>query len=110
MIEIPQSQLWTVIIVMAIGSFGLRFVFIGLVGNRALPDWLMRHLRYTAVAMLPALVTPLVVWPSATDGVLDPARLLAAVATLAVGYVTRNVVLSIFAGAATLYALLFLLG
>lgn len=110
MTEIPQAQLWTVIAALAVGSFALRFLFIGLVGNRVLPEWLMRHLRYTAVAMLPALVTPLVVWPSVTDGALDPPRLIAAIATLVVGYLTRNVVLAILAGAGTLYALLFLLG
>ncbi|MBV1897311.1 MAG: AzlD domain-containing protein, partial [Rhodobacteraceae bacterium] len=47
------TTLWIVIIGMAIGSFALRFVFIGLVGNRPLPPWLLRHLRYTAVAILP---------------------------------------------------------
>ena len=102
--------LWIVIIGMAVGSFALRFVFIGLVGSRQMPAWLLRHLRYTAVAILPALVTPLVIWPSATGGQPDPARLLAATVTLAVGVLTKNVIAAISAGAVTLYALLYLLG
>ena len=75
-----------------------------------MPAWLLRHLRYTAVAVLPALVAPLVVWPAATHGEPDPARLAAAFATLAVGLMTRNVFAAIFAGAVTLYGLLYVFG
>ncbi|MEQ3670579.1 AzlD domain-containing protein, partial [Pseudophaeobacter sp.] len=48
-------SLWIVITGMAVGSFALRFAFIGFMGGRPMPAWLMRHLRYTAVAILPAL-------------------------------------------------------
>ena len=67
---IDTATLWIVIIGLGIGSYALRFTFIGLVGNRPMPAWLLRHLRYTAVAILPALVAPKVVWPDATGG--DP--------------------------------------
>lgn len=107
---IDQTILWTVIIGLAIGSFGLRFLFIGFVGDRPLPAWLMRHLRYTAVAIIPALVAPLVVWPTATQGVPDAPRLLAALATIAVGLTTKNVFLAMLTGAGTLWTLLYLLG
>jgi len=107
---IETGTLWTVIIVLGIGSFGLRFVFTGLVGDRAMPDWLLRHLRYTAVAILPALVAPQVVWPAATDGVFDVPRAVAAAVTMTVGLVTKNVLAAILSGAATLYGLLYLLG
>ena len=107
---IAKGTLWTVIILLGLGSFGLCFVFVGLIGNRRMPDWVMRHLRYTAVAVLPGLVAPLVVWPTATDGVLDIPRLAAALTTLAVGYTTKNVLAAIFGGAAMLYLLLWALG
>lgn len=100
------STLWIVMIGLAIGSYALRFVFLGFVGNRAMPDWLLRHLRYTAVAILPALITPLVIWPFATGGVPDPARMAAAGVTLAVGLITRNVLIAIPSGAAVLTLLL----
>lgn len=103
-------QLWTIIISLGIGSFAIRFLFLGLVGDRALPPWMLRHLRYTAVAILPALVAPLVVWPAATEGEPDPARLAAAAVTLGVGYLSKNVVAAIVAGAATLYGLMYLIG
>lgn len=104
---IDRPDLWIVIAGLAVGSFVLRFTFLGLVGDRPLPAWLMRHLRYTAVAILPALTAPLVVWPAATDGQTDPARLAAAIVTLAVGYVTRNLYAALAAGAAVLATLLY---
>lgn len=107
---IETSTLWTVIIVLGIGSFGLRFVFTGLIGDRTMPDWLLRHLRYTAVAILPALVAPQVVWPAATDGAFDIPRASAAAAALLIGLLTKNVILAILGGAFTLYGLLYLIG
>lgn len=109
-LPIDKTALWTVIVLLGLGSYGLRFVFLGLIGNRAMPEWVLRHLRYTAVAVLPALVAPLTLWPAATEGQADPARLTAAAITLAVGYLTRNVLAAIAAGAITLYGLLWLLG
>lgn len=99
---IPSGELWAVMIGLGLGSFGLRFVFLGLVGDRALPAWLLRHLRYTTVAVLPGLVAPMVLWPSATGGTPEPARLAAAAVTLGLGVATKNVLLSIGSGAATL--------
>ncbi len=107
---IDKTTLWIVIIGLALGSFFLRFVFTGLVGDRQMPDWLLRHLRYTAVAVLPALVAPQVLWPAATGGQTDPARLAAACATLVVGLLTKNVLAAICAGAVALYGMLYLLG
>lgn len=103
------TTIWIVIIGMALGSFALRFVFIGIVGDRPLPPWLLRHLRYTAVAILPALVVPLVIWPTATGGQPDLPRLLAALATVVVGMITKNVIAAMLAGAGTLFGLLYLL-
>ena len=105
---IDKTALWTVIIGLGLASFALRFTFLGLVGNRPLPPWLLRHLRYTAVAILPALVAPIVLWPRATGGETDPLRLAAAIATFAVGVTTKNVFLAMFAGAAVLIGLPYL--
>lgn len=107
---IDKTDLWIIIGGLALGSYALRFAFIGLVGSRSMPPWLLRHLRYTAVAILPALVSPLILWPPATGGAPDPARLSAAAATLLVGLWTRNVLAAIVSGAMTLYALLYLFG
>ena len=106
---IDPIDIWTVIIVLGLGSFVLRFLFLGVVGNRALPAWVLRHLRYTAVAMLPALVAQMVVWPAATGGVPDAPRAVAACVTLLVGLLSKNVILAILAGAGSFYLSVFLL-
>ena len=102
---IDDTALWIVIAGLGVGSFVMRFVFLGLVGNKPLPEWVLRHLRYTAVAVLPALVAPLVLWPRATDGQPDPARLAAAAVTFGVGYFSKNVILAMICGALTLIGL-----
>lgn len=103
------GTIWTVILFLAAGTFLIRFSFLGIVGNRKLPEWLLRHLRYTPVAFLPAIAAPLVLWPAATDGVPDPARLAAAAVTIALGLWTRNVLLAVVAGLAVLFVGLALL-
>ncbi len=105
-----DNQIWFLIGAMAIGTFLIRFSFLGLVGDRKLPDWLLRHLRYTPVAVFPALVAPLVMWPAATGGQPDPARILAAGVTLLIGYRTRSALYAIIGGLGTLYAMMALLG
>jgi len=109
MIE-DHTTVWLVIISLALGSFLIRFSFLGVIGDRRMPEWVLRHLRYTPVAVLPGLVAPLVLWPQATLGQLDPPRLAAALMTLVVGYFSRNVLAAIMSGVVTLYGLLFLLG
>ena len=107
---IDEGTAWIVAIVLAIGSYAIRFSFLGLIGQRELPPWLQRHLRFTAVAILPGLVAPLVLWPAGTGGEPDLARILAALVTLAVGWWTKVMLWAIAAGAGTLYAALWLTG
>ncbi len=109
MTEIPAATIWTVIACLAVGTFAIRFSFLGLIGDRPLPPWALRLLRYVPVAVMPGLVTPLVIWPNATGGHPDPARLGAALVTLAVGGLTKNPLAAIVSGMATLYLLLWLL-
>lgn len=71
---------------------------------------MLRLLRYTPVAVLPAMVAPLVIWPQATDGAVDPVRLSAALMALLVGYFKKNTLWAMGAGAATLYAGLIVTG
>jgi branched-subunit amino acid transport protein len=108
--QMSHATVWLVIVALAVGSFLIRFSFLGLIGARDIPEWILRHLRYTPVAVLPGLVAPLVIWPAANDGMMDPARLAAALVTLIVGYFTKNIMAAILSGAATLYGFLYLLG
>lgn len=105
-----DATIWGLIALLGIGTFLIRFSFLGLVGDRKMPDWVLRHLRYTPVAILPGLVAPLVMWPSATKGEPDPVHFAAAAATVLVGWWTKNMLAGVFAGAVTLAGLLWLVG
>lgn len=103
-------QIWLIILGLGLGTFLLRFSFLGAIGRRPMPEWALRHLRYTAVAIIPGLMAPQVFFPAATGGQTDPARLIAAGITLAVGLWTRSLLWAMLAGAASLTAGLLLLG
>lgn len=96
-------EIWFIIFALGAGTFLIRFSFLGLIGNRPMPPFALRLLRFTPVAVLPGMVAPLVLWPAATGGHPDLVRLLAAFATIGVGFWTRNVLWAIFAGAVVLY-------
>lgn len=103
-------QIWLVIVALGLGTFFMRFSFLGLLGGRDLPDWVLRHLRYTAVAVMPGMITPMILFPPATGGTLDAVRLGATVATIVVSLITRNAVLTILGGSGALLALHYTLG
>ena len=98
------GTIWLIIGVLAVGTFLIRFSFLGLIGDRPMPPIVLRLLRFTPVAVLPGMVAPLVIWPAATGGAPDPVRMIAAAATLAIGLWTKNVLWAMAGGAATLYA------
>ena len=102
--ELSKAEVWTIIVALGLGTYLIRFSFLGIIGSRPLPPLILRLLRYTPVAIIPGLVAPLVLWPAATDGQPDPARLLAAAVTLGVGWWTRGFFPAMAAGAATLVA------
>ncbi|TVO74916.1 AzlD domain-containing protein [Sedimenticola selenatireducens] len=100
---------WIVIVCLGLGTYLIRFSFLGLIGGRELPEWFLRHLRYVAVAVMPALITPLVIWPEATQGEPDPARLIAALAAFVIGIKFNSVIGAILAGMISLYGVQYLL-
>ena len=103
-----DTQIWLVILGLGAGSYLLRLSFLGIVGNRDLPEWVLRHLRYTAVAIMPGMITPMILYPAATGGQVDIVRIGAAAVTVIISLWTRNTALTIFGGAAALFALHFL--
>ncbi|MGR3290889.1 MAG: AzlD domain-containing protein [Paracoccaceae bacterium] len=105
-----DTQIWFIIVAMGIGTFVIRFSFLGAFGKVNMPAWALRLLRYTPVAVLPGLVAPLILWPAGTGGQPDAARLIAAFVAIAVGVYFKNVLYAMFSGAVTLYLMLFLLG
>ncbi|MEO1549299.1 MAG: AzlD domain-containing protein [Pseudomonadota bacterium] len=103
------AQLWTLIVLLGLGTFLVRFSFIGLVGDRKISPYLRRLLRFVPVAVMPGLVAPLVVWPQATGGAPDLPRMAAALAALVIGAYTRSLLGAVFGGMAVLYTALALM-
>jgi branched chain amino acid efflux pump len=106
---VDKSNLWVVIILLGAGTYLIRLSFLGLIGSRELPEWALRHLRYVAVAVMPGLIAPLVVWPAANDGNPEPTRLLAALVAFAIGMWFKSVIGAVIGGMAALYGFQFLL-
>ncbi len=105
MIGWSGAEIWLIIVSLGVATYAIRFSFLGLIGNRELPDWLLRHLRYTPVAILPALVTPGVLWPEGSDGSLSLPHIVSALVAVAVGYWRKNAVLAAVAGVLAFVAL-----
>ena len=103
-------SIWLTIIFLGVGTYLIRYSFIGFFANKEIPEWLMRHLRYVPAAVMPGLIAPLTVWPEATGGVTDPARLIAAAFALFIAAVLRSVLGAIFGGMGVLYLLQHLMG
>jgi branched-subunit amino acid transport protein len=101
---ITTQDFWIVTLGLGLGTFLIRFSFLGFMGGRKLPDWMLLHLKYVGAAVFPALIMPALIWPSATGGQLDPIRLIAALAALLAG-MRFSVVWAIVAGMGTLYVL-----
>ncbi|UPH71387.1 AzlD domain-containing protein [Abyssibius alkaniclasticus] len=103
---ISDFAIWATILLLGLGTWLIRFSFLGLIGARQMPDWALRHLRYVPVAIMPGIVAPLVAWPEATGGVLEPIRLSAIIVALLIGAYMRSTLWSIAAGLVVLYGLL----
>lgn len=92
------GEIWFIIAALGVSTYIIRFSFLGLIGHRAFPEWLLRHLRYTPVAILPALVTPLVVWPATNDGALSAPHLAGAIAAVSIGYWRKSPIWAVVSG------------
>lgn len=104
------GEIWLIIALMGVGTYLIRFSFLGLIGDRPLPPFVLRLLRFTPVAVLPGMVAPLAIWPAATGGEPDAVRIAAAIAVLVVGVWRKNVIWAIIAGGAVLYTGLIVTG
>jgi len=104
-------SLWLLFVVIGLGTFLLRFLFIYLFGKIAMPDWLIRALRFVPAAALAALVFPALSHPSGhLDLSLHNLRLLAGLGGAIAAWKTRNVLLTILVGMALLWILEFAFG
>lgn len=96
-----------IILAIGVGTYLIRLSFIGIIGDRPMPDWALVPLRFVAPSVLAALAAPAVLL---RDDSLDvnPAtnpRAVAAVVALLLAWKTRNVGVVIAAGMITVWAL-----
>ncbi len=105
-----NSTIWLIIIGLGIGTFVLRFSFLGLIGRKPMPEWVLRLLRYTPVAVIPGLMAPAVLLPNEGEALPDLPTLVAVLVTLAVGLWSKKAIWAMGAGAAALVAMVLITG
>ena len=105
-----QSTIWAIILLLGLGTFVLRFSFLGLVGRKPMPEWVLRLLRYTPVAVIPGLMAPAVLLPAEGEALPDLVTLVAVAVTLEVGLWTKKALWAMIAGAAALVAMTLAMG
>lgn len=98
--------LWMTILGAGAVTFALRLSFIALLGRIRIPPSLGRALRFVPAAVLTAMVIPLLFYE---DGALEVSlgneRLLAGLVAALIAWRTRNVLLTLGGGMATLWIL-----
>ena len=99
--------MWGAVIAIGVGTYLTRLSFIGAFGEREMPAWLERPLRYVAPAVLGAIVLPAVVMPAGTVDFVPSSnpRFLASVVAAAVAFRFRSMTVVITVGMATLWIL-----
>jgi branched-subunit amino acid transport protein len=99
-------SLWLVILIGGLLTYALRLSFIAFFGQKGIPSWLQRSLRYVPPAVLSAIIFPELLLPSgAVDLSLHNTRLLAGLLAAIVAWRTHSALLTILSGMVALLLL-----
>ena len=99
-------NIWLVMLLGGLITFGMRFSLIYLFGRFELPETVRRALHYVPPAVLSAIIFPELFLPSGTlDLSLENTRLLAGLIAILVAWFTRNTLITILAGMLALFLL-----
>jgi branched-subunit amino acid transport protein len=99
-------NIWLVMLLGVLITFGIRFSFIYLFGRFHIPETVRRALHYVPPAVLSAIVFPeLFLHDGILDLSLENFRLLAGLAAVAVAWFSRNTLVTILAGMTVLLLL-----
>jgi branched-subunit amino acid transport protein len=82
-------------------TFSIRFIFFALANKVSLPLWLEQALNFVPVAVLTAIITPMVLLPDNATAIslnLQNPWLIASLAAFAAGLILRKPVLTILIG------------
>ena len=92
-------NIWLVMLLGGLITFGIRFSFVYLFGKFHIPGTVRRALHYVPPAVLSALVFPELFLRNGTlDVSMDNVQLLAGLAAVAVAWYKKNTLLTIVAG------------
>jgi branched-subunit amino acid transport protein len=99
-------NIWLVFLLGGLLTFGMRFIFIYLLGRFEVPEMMRSALRFVPPAVLSAIVVPeLLIRSGQVDLSLTNFRLLAGAAAVLVAWKTKNTLLTILGGMAVLVLL-----
>ncbi|MBJ7539485.1 AzlD domain-containing protein [Marinomonas transparens] len=92
-------------------TFGIRFVLFARAHKVSMPEWLEKALRYVPVAVLTAIITPMIVMPNQQLNVaLNNPWLLGAAAAFLVGIWRQQQLLTIVVGVLVFFISKYLVG
>lgn len=101
-----DAVVWTIILAMGVGTFALRFSFLGLseyVGD--VPPLVEQALEFVPAAVIAALVLPALIVVDGSVAVAGNDRLLAGAFAAAVAWRTEDILATIVAGVGALIVL-----
>ena len=97
-------NIWLVMILGGLVTFGMRFSLIYLFGRFQVPETMRRALHYVPPAVLSAIIFPeLFLRDGSLDMSLGNTRLLAGLVAVLTAWFSRNTLLTIIAGMAALF-------
>jgi branched-subunit amino acid transport protein len=99
-------NIWLVMLIGGLITFGLRFSLIYLFGRFEVPETMRRALHYVPPAVLSAIIVPeLLIRDGSVSLSLENIRLLAGIIAIITAWVSRNTLLTILIGMAALLIL-----
>ncbi|MDK1028117.1 MAG: AzlD domain-containing protein [Anaerolineae bacterium] len=101
-------NIWIIILLGGLLTFGMRFSFIYLVGKYEIPELMQRALRFVPPAVLTAIVVPeLLIRSDQLDLSLMNFRLISGFVAIFVAWKTKNILMTLLVGMAVLLILEF---
>jgi branched-subunit amino acid transport protein len=101
-------NIWLVMLIGGLITFGMRFSLIFLFGRFEVPETMRRALHYVPPAVLSAIILPELLYPAGSlDISLGNTRILAGIVAILVAWFTKSTLLTILAGMLALLILQF---
>lgn len=105
-----MNNIWLILVIGGLITFGIRFSFIYLFGKFHIPETVRKALHYVPPAVLSAIVFPeLFLQDGALHLSLENHRLLAGLLAVIVAWFSKNTLITILAGMIALFLLQWLL-